>query len=579
MIILAKTKIKELLDEYPHLQETLIAISPRAKKLKNKLVYNTVAKWATLSDVAKFLDISICELLHKLNREVGQEEELYRQFPDCIAEEKTPLPTERPAWLDEAKKEYILDVRQREDFFLPEITKRLRQLEPGEILTVINSFDPVPLKNMLTEGGYEHFTQEVGPEEFQLSIHTVQSPEERVKNWQAYKEEFEVVDVRGWREDPFSAILKKAQDVPVGDGFRLIQYFEPVPLINMLLPLGFETVTEKISGIEHHVYFCRVRKPLHRFEVGSDGRIPVVIQSATPVVYPILMQLLKSPRLMERIKVEELKVWQETEKHMGWVVNGRADITFSAVVAAVKLFQNGADIKMASIDIWDNFYVLTRGYRAKSFANLKGHAIYAPLFKNAPPYAITSYLMQSLGFDPGEFEFFFGKPFGRPEEIRDKFISGEADTVLLREPEASQALFAVGGEGRVSLSFSDLWQQIHPELGNLPNAGLLFKGELIRKYPELTALFADELDAAIQWVNKHPKEAAQQAFEIMGQPQGAVELFLKRVHYEHRHVEDEDVQMKITRYLAVLDEKKVIKLKNGIEDVREMMNWRESPAS
>jgi len=563
-----------MLDAYPNLKDILIEVSPRAKKLNNKLVYNTVAKWATINDVSKFLDISVCELLHRLNKEIGTEEQLYQQFPDCISEKGTPLPEKKPAWVDAAKRVVVMDVRDRDDFFLPEVMRQVKHLVPGEILTVINSFDPVPLKNMLAEMGYEFFTEAVTGEEFHVAIHTVQSPEERVKHWKSYKESFEVIDVRGWKEDPFSAILKKAQDVPVGDGFRLIQYFEPVPLINMLLPLGFESVTEKVSGVEHHVYFCRVKKPARRYEIGEDGRIPLVIQSATPVVYPILMQLLKSSRLMEHIKVEELKVWQQTEKHMGWVVNGRADITFSAVVAAVKLFQNGADIRMASIDIWDNFYVLTRGYRADSFDDLKGHVIHAPLFKNAPPYAITSYLMQALGYNPDDFVFEFGQPFGRPEEIRDKFISGEADTVLLREPEASQALYAVGDQARMSLSFSDLWQKIHPELGNLPNAGVLFKGEFIRNHPDVAEVFMEELEAAIVWVNAHPGEAAAQAFEIMGQPREAVELFLKRVNYDHRNVDDEDVQRKITAYLSVLNDKKVIKLKNGIEDVRELMQWR-----
>ena len=574
MAILGKTKVKEMLNDYPNLKSVLIEVSPKAKKLNNKLVYNTVAKWASISDVAKFLDISICGLLHRLNREIGKEEELYQQFPECISEKAELIEELRPAWMDEAKKVYIVDVRNRDDFFLPEIVKQAKQLGKEDVLTVVNSFDPIPLKNMLSEMDYEFYTEKVGPDEFHLTFHTTRLPEERVKNWHSYKESFEVVDVRGWEEDPFSAILKMAQDVPVGDGFRLIQYFEPTPLINMLIPLGFESVTEKVSGVEHHVFFCRIKKPTHQHEVGKDGRVPLVIQSATPVVYPIIMQLLKSPRLMEHIKVEELKVWQQTEKHMGWVVNGRADITFSAVVAAVKLFQNGADIKMTSIDIWDNFYVLTQGYEAESFKDLIGHVIYAPLFKNAPPYAITSYLMQKLGFNPDDFEFAFGKPFGRPEEIRDKFILGEADTVLLREPEASEALYGAGNDARVSLAFSNLWDKIHPELGNLPNAGVLFKGEFIRKYPELAEVFMEELETAIAWVNAHQKEAAAQAFEIMGQTQEAVELFLKRVNYDHRKVEDEDVQQKITKYLSVLNDKKVITLKHGIKDVREMMEWR-----
>ncbi len=68
MVILGKTKIRGMLEEYPNLRDVLIDLSPKTKKLNNKLAYNTVAKWATISDVSKFLDISVCELLYRLNR-------------------------------------------------------------------------------------------------------------------------------------------------------------------------------------------------------------------------------------------------------------------------------------------------------------------------------------------------------------------------------------------------------------------------------------------------------------------------------------------------------------------------------
>jgi len=97
---------------------------------------------------------------------------------------------------------------------------------------------------------------------------------------------------------------------------------------------------------------------------------------------------------------------------------------------------------MKSINVWDNFYLLTRGYQAENFADLNGHIIHVPLAKGTPPFGVTKYLMKKLGYDPEEFDFAFGQPFGRPEDLKAKFVRGKIDTVLLREPEASFALKA-----------------------------------------------------------------------------------------------------------------------------------------
>jgi NitT/TauT family transport system substrate-binding protein len=55
----------------------------------------------------------------------------------------------------------------------------------------------------------------------------------------------------------------------------------------------------------------------------QTDKVPVVIQSATPITYPIIMKMLQSKRLMGKIEIKELKVWEETEKHMAWVMNKR----------------------------------------------------------------------------------------------------------------------------------------------------------------------------------------------------------------------------------------------------------------
>ena len=42
----------------------------------------------------------------------------------------------------------------------------------------------------------------------------------------------------------------------------------------------------------------------------------VVIQSATPVAYPVIMRLLQSKKIRKAVNIRELKVWEETEKHL-----------------------------------------------------------------------------------------------------------------------------------------------------------------------------------------------------------------------------------------------------------------------
>lgn len=550
MVILGSTRVKDAIEKHPELKDVLISLSPKFKKLNNKLIFKAVSRWATFADVAKIGGLSLCELLHRLNSEIGMEEELAKHAPDCIKERLTELKEEAlPEWVKKARQILVMDVREREDFFFPEIIRTLKRMEKGQVLKVINDFYPAPLVNMLKDEGYEIAYENPSAGQYVIYVNYKESKIE--ENWLKRKEEFEVLDVRGWKNDPFSVIIKKANETPPGEGFKIIQYFLPTPLINMIEPLGFVTHIEKRGPLEHHVYFYRKEDTKRERRRTVSGRIPLVIQSATPAVYPIIMRMLQSRKLMDRIKIEELKIWDKTEKHLGWIVNGRADISFSAVAAVAKLYQKGLDIKMKAITVWDNFYILTRGFKAKDFGDLKGRKIYLPLIKAAPPFAVTTFLMRELGYDPEEFEFVFGQPFGRPGEIKDMLLRGEAEVALLREPEASFAIYEGKGKIHESIAYRDIWEKLFPGKGNLPNAGILFKGEILREYPEIARIFLEEARNAIEWVNANRKESSKIIYEIMGILPEEAELFLSRVHF--KYAASEDVIDHITHYIDVLN--------------------------
>jgi len=72
LLITPKTKIFDLLEVYPDLEETLIAVAPAFRKLKNPALRNTITKVATLTQAALIGGLKVEELIFKLRAEVGQ---------------------------------------------------------------------------------------------------------------------------------------------------------------------------------------------------------------------------------------------------------------------------------------------------------------------------------------------------------------------------------------------------------------------------------------------------------------------------------------------------------------------------
>ena len=320
-------------------------------------------------------------------------------------------------------------------------------------------------------------------------------------------------------------------EVEDGSGFVLVQRFEPHPMINMLSEMSFEHLTEQKGDGDFWIYFHKKVSEVDESE-GSTTKVDAVIQSATPVAYPVIMRLLQSEKIRKHINIKELKVWEETEKHLAWITNGRADISFSALITSAKL--RNSDIKIPALFVWDNFVLLSRK-KVEKFEDIIGEEIYTPLFEEAPPAKITKYLIKASGLNPDDFKLKFGTPFGRPEEIYKDFVVRKADTVILREPEASYAIKIMEdrNEEISVLSFNKIWNDINEGFGSFPNAGLVLKGEFARKYPEQTKVFLEELKLAIQWVNENRKASAELSFDMMRQPVNRIELFLDRVNFEY----------------------------------------------
>ncbi len=163
LIITPKTKIHDLLEAYPDLEELLIASAPQFKKLKNPILRRTIARITTLNQAAAVGGINVEELVNKLRGAAGQAD--MTAFEDS----QGSYNTEKPAWFSEDRIVAAIDIREMlhaGEQPVHEVLSAVKKLKEKEILEITAPFVPAPLIDKAASLGYSHWIDERGPEEF-----------------------------------------------------------------------------------------------------------------------------------------------------------------------------------------------------------------------------------------------------------------------------------------------------------------------------------------------------------------------------------------------------------------------------
>lgn len=150
--ITPETRVGELLDAYPELEEVLLEMSPSFAKLRNPVLRKTVAKVTTLSQAARVGSVPIERMINGLRTAAGIEDPLE------VTDTKGQQPSGEPSWYDLARVTHRLDVRpvlERGEKPVGLVISALKSLQPGEIYELTAPFLPAPLIDMAKEKGYE----------------------------------------------------------------------------------------------------------------------------------------------------------------------------------------------------------------------------------------------------------------------------------------------------------------------------------------------------------------------------------------------------------------------------------------
>jgi hypothetical protein len=165
LIITPKTKIYDLLEAYPQLEEVLIAAAPEFKKLRNPVLRRTIARVTSIGQAAAVGGLNVEELVNRLRREAGQEE--IGQIDDG----GNKFNTARPDWYSDEEVVESLDIRvtlNRGEQPVHEVLGALKRLSYYEILEVVAPFVPAPLIDKATSLGYRHWLMKKGEGEFRV---------------------------------------------------------------------------------------------------------------------------------------------------------------------------------------------------------------------------------------------------------------------------------------------------------------------------------------------------------------------------------------------------------------------------
>jgi hypothetical protein len=152
LIITPKTKVLQLIEAYPQLEETLISYVPAFEKLKNPILRKTVAKIATLQQAAAIGNVAVEDLINKLRNEIGQD--LFNQ------NENTMYNKEKPDWYNESLVGGELDARAMlaaGEHPVNQVIADLKQLEAGKIYKLTAPFLPAPLIDKASSLNFDHW--------------------------------------------------------------------------------------------------------------------------------------------------------------------------------------------------------------------------------------------------------------------------------------------------------------------------------------------------------------------------------------------------------------------------------------
>jgi len=165
--ITLEIKIADLLNNYPNMKETLIAINPKFKKLNNPVLRRTLAKVASVKQAAIVGGMEPIDLVNRLRESIGQEPIKTKDSQESHQEDILP------SWVSKNEPRGVMNANillDEEKNPLAEAKKLLKELNSDEMIAIESDFKPEPLIEEFEKGGYRVYCKKINDNHYMTYI-------------------------------------------------------------------------------------------------------------------------------------------------------------------------------------------------------------------------------------------------------------------------------------------------------------------------------------------------------------------------------------------------------------------------
>ena len=264
MLINSQTKIAALIKHHPEALEAIVTLSPDFKKLRNPILRKLMAGRTSISMASKIGGCKPEDFFEKL-KPYGFETDLSAE-----PEAEMPLQKPQPLFIKELDAANLVSLDVRSILAggtdpLKLIQQTVKELQHGQVLKIVNTFEPTPLVKLLEKQGFESHVDFVETDLVETYFYKSTadgSPELEAAptdnyDWdqiiERYAGELEEIDVRGLEMPmPMMTILESMEKLAPGKALYVHHKRIPVFLLTELKERGFDYRIKEIS--EGEVY-------------------------------------------------------------------------------------------------------------------------------------------------------------------------------------------------------------------------------------------------------------------------------------------------------------------------------------
>lgn len=258
------SKIGKIIKSHPDALEAIVSIDPRLEKLRNPILRKLLANRTSIAMAAKMAGHSVDEFFAKL-KPLGFEVD--RQILSLETE-----PHDVPAFVSQITEEQVIDFDVRELLRsgqdpLSLILEKVKTIQAGQALKIINTFEPIPLVKMLEKKGFivhmDNVTNNLVETYFykpnEVEVFVAEEPNTGDgSGWgvliNRFKDKLVKVDVRELEmPQPMHTILGELENLPKDQALFVYHKRIPVFLLPELADQGFEYRIQEISDGEVHL--------------------------------------------------------------------------------------------------------------------------------------------------------------------------------------------------------------------------------------------------------------------------------------------------------------------------------------